>query len=560
MLRETMNTLRDLPRLKEIAAVLIRYGFGELVLRLKLPRLLERAGHRLAWPDDPQEAMVEAPVRARHALENLGATFIKLGQVLSTRVDVFPPEWIAEFEKLQHQVPALPWKTIEPLLIDAYGQPLEQIFRSIEQQPIGSASIAQVHTAVLLDGTAVVLKIRRPGIVPVVEADLSILAQLARLIELEFPEARRFQPVAIVEQFARSLRRELDFVVEARNLDRFGHNFANDPHILVPRVVWPWTRPTVNCQTLVEGIRGHDLAAVDRAGLSRKRLAELGARTVLKMILVDGFFHADLHPGNVFYLLDGRLAFVDFGMVGRLPPERREQICDLLAAVAERDEHGIMEVLLDWSGDRAVDEQQLAWHIAEFMFNYEHVPLKQINFGQMLSDIVDIMRSHSITLPADLTLLFKALITLEGLGRQLDPDFHMVQFLTPFVRKTILARYRPGALMQRGRRNLVEAGRVLAGLPHDINRLLKQARRGKLSIDLDLKRLDHFGQQLDRSTNRLTLGIVTSALIIGSSIVMTVPGGPKILGMPFFGLLGFLIAFVTSLWLIFSIWRAGKAE
>lgn len=558
MLRETLNTLRDLPRLKEIAAVLIRYGFGELVLRLKLPRLLERAGHRLAWPDDPDEAAAEAPVRARHVLENLGATFIKLGQVLSTRVDVFPPDWIAEFEKLQHRVPSLPFSRLEPGLVEAFGQPLNTIFQSIDPEPIGSASIAQVHTAVLLDGTPVVLKIRRPGIGATVEADLGILQQLARLIELEFPEARRYQPVAIVAQFARSLRRELDFVIEARNLERFAKNFAGDPQIVIPALHWQWTRASVNCQSLIDGIRGHDLAAVDAAGLSRKRLAEAGARAVLKMILVDGFFHADLHPGNVFYLRDGRLAFVDFGMVGRLPAERREQICDLLAAVGEREEHGILEVLLDWTGDAAVDEQELTHDIAEFMFSYEHVPLREIDFGQMLHDIIDLMRRHSITLPADLTLLFKALITLEGLGRQLDPDFHMVEFLTPFVRKTIVQRYRPRALLARGRKNVSETLKLLSGLPHDINRLLKQARRGKLSIDLDLKRLDHFGQQLDRSTNRLTLGIVTSALIIGSSIVMTVPGGPHVLGMPFFGFLGFIIAFATSLWLIFSIWRAGK--
>lgn len=558
MLRETLNTLRDLPRLKEIAAVLIRYGFGELVLRLKLPRLLERAGHRLAWPDDPQEANADAPVRARHVLENLGATFIKLGQVLSTRVDLFAPEWIAEFEKLQHHVPAVPFDRLVPQLEEAYGRPLAEIFASIDPEPTGSASIAQVHTARLLDGTSVVLKIRRPGVGATVEADLRILAHLARLIEIEFPDARRYQPSGIVAQFSRSLRRELDFVVEARNLQRFSQYFANDPHIVVPDVLWDWTRHSVNCQTRIEGIRGHDLAAVDAAGLSRKLLAEHGARAVLKMILVDGFFHADLHPGNVFYLADGRLAFVDFGMVGRLPPDRRDQICDLLAAVAERNEAGVLEVLLDWTGDSPVDDRELGHDIAEFMFNYEHVKLRDIDVTVLLRDIVDITRRHSITMPADLTLLFKALITLEGLGRQLDPDFHMVEFMTPFVRQTIMARYKPRALLARGRRNLGETVKLLSGLPHDINRLLKQARRGKLSIDLDLKRLDHFGQQLDRSTNRLTLGIVTSALIIGSSIVMTVPGGPKIFGMPFFGFLGFIIAFITSLWLIFSIWRASK--
>ncbi len=558
MLRGTLSTLRDFPRLKEIVSLLVRYGFGELVLRLKLPRLLEQAGHKVAWPDNPTEAGADAPVRARHVLEKLGPTFIKLGQVLSTRVDVFPPDWIAEFEKLQHRVPALPFSQLEAQLVEDLGRPLNEIFSEIDPEPIGSASIAQVHKAQLLDGTWVVLKIRRPGIVAKIEADLRILGYLARLIELEFPEARRYQPIAIVEQFAKSIRRELDLAMEGRNLERFAKNFTEESSIVVPKVIWDWTRQSVNCQTLIEGIRGNDLAGVDAAGLSRIMLASIGARAMLKMILIDGYFHADLHPGNVFYLPDNRVALVDFGMVGRLPKDRRDQICDLLAAVSRRDEQGIMDVLLEWTGDAAVDEIKMGHDIGEFLFNYENVGLNEIPFAQVLHDIIDITRAHSITLPSDLTLLFKALITLEGLGRQLDPNFRMVEFLTPYVRQVILDRYKPAALLARGQKNFTETFHILAGLPHDINRLLKQAKRGKLSIDLDLKRLDHFGQQLDRSTNRLTMGIITSALIIGSSIVMTVPGGPHILGMPLFGLLGFVSAFVTSIWLLFSIWRSGK--
>lgn len=560
MLRGTLSTLRDFPRLKEIASLLIRYGFGELVLRLKLPRLLDQAGHKLAWPDNPTEAGADAPVRARHVLEKLGSTFIKLGQVLSTRVDVFPPEWITEFEKLQHRVPATPFSELEPELVHAFGKPLNEIFLHINPEPLGSASIAQVHQAQLLDGTLVVLKIRRPGVVAKVEADLRILGYLARLLEVEFPEARRYKPMAIVEQFAKSLHRELDLAMEARHLERFAHNFEKEPSIVVPKVIWAWTRNNVNCQTLIEGIRGNDLEAVDAAGLSRKELAAIGARAMLKMILIDGYFHADLHPGNVFYLSDGRVAFVDFGMVGRLPKDRRDQICDLLAAVSRRDEQGMMDVLLEWTGEAPVDEDKMGHDIGEFLFNYENAGLNDIPFAQVLNDIIEITRNHSISMPSDLTLLFKALITLEGLGRQLDPQFRMVEFLTPFVRQVIMDRYKPAALLARGQKNISETFSVLAGLPHDINRLLKQAKRGKLAIDLDLKRLDHFGQQLDRSTNRLTMGIITSALIIGSSIVMTVPGGPHIFGMPLFGFLGFISAFVTSIWLLFSIWRSGKNQ
>jgi ubiquinone biosynthesis protein len=276
------------------------------------------------------------------------------------------------------------------------------------------------------------------------------------------------------------------------------------------------------------------------------------------MILIDGYFHADPHPGNVFYLPGNRIAMIDFGMVGRLSEYRRNQMVDMLAALARRDEEGMLEVLLDWTGEALVDEAKLAADIAELTFHYEHVPLKDIRIGALIGEITAIMREHSIVLPSDLTLLFKALITLEGLGRQLDPDFHMVEHLTPFVRRVITERYYPTALFKRGRRGLRETLSLLGGLPRDVARLLKEARRGRVKIDLDLKRLDHFGHQLDRSTNRLTLGILTASLIIGSSIVMTVQGGPTLLGLPLFGLLGFMVAFFNSVWIVLSIWRSGR--
>ena len=557
MLLETVSAMRDLPRLHEITTVMIRHGFGDVMRRLGVISLLERAGQVLHLTKaEERHAALETPERIRLAFEELGPTFIKLSQLLATRVDMFPPEWIAEFEKLLDSAPPVPFEKLLPTVEKALGQSPFELFRELQTEASGSASIAQVHRATLLDGTEVVLKIRRPDIRPKIEADLRILRHIAALIESEIPEARRYQPVQIVKEFGRSLLRELDLSLEARSQERFRESFARDPNIVIPRIYWEWTSQYLNVQQYVTGIAGNDLAGIDATGLDRKLLAQRGADAVLKMVLIDGFFHADPHPGNVFYLADNRLVLLDFGMVGRLSDQRRNQIVDLLASLAQHDEQGMLEVLLEWTEDGDVDEARLYRDVSELAADYEFRPLKDIRLGELLVAVTAIMRAHSIVMPSDLTLLFKTLITLEGLGLKLDPDFHMTDQVEPFLKRVIRQRYRPSTLLKRGRRGLHDIVSLMSGLPRDAARLLKEARRGRLKIDLDVKRLDHFGYQLDRSTNRLTIGILTAALIIGSSIVMTVQGGPTLFGLPLFGLLGFMIAFFNSIWIVLSIWRA----
>ncbi len=557
MLLETVSAMRDLPRLHEITTVMIRHGFGDAMRRLGVISLLERAGQVLHLTKaEERHAALETPQRIRLAFEELGPTFIKLSQLLATRADVFPPEWIVEFEKLLDSAPPVPFERLLPTLEKALGHSPFELFRDLETEPSGSASIAQVHRAMLLDGTPVVLKIRRPDIRPKIEADLRILHHIAVLIESEMPEIRRYQPVQIVKEFGRSLLRELDLALEARTQERFRENFARDPHIVIPRIYWEWTSQSMNVQQYVTGIAGNNLAAIDAAGLDRKLLAARGADAVLKMILIDGHFHADPHPGNVFYLADNRLVLLDFGMVGRLSDPRRNQIVDLLVSLAQHDEQGMLDVLLEWTEDSDVDEARLYRDVSELAADYEFRALKDIRLGDLLGEVTAIMRAHSILMPADLTLLFKTLVTLEGLGLKLDPDFHMTDHIEPFLKRVLRQRYHPSTLFKRGRRTLHDVFSLVSGLPRDAARLLKEARRGRLKIDLDVKRLDHFGYQIDRSTNRLTIGILTAALIIGSSIVMTVQGGPTLFGLPAFGLLGFVIAFFNSVWIVLSIWRA----
>ena len=558
MLWETISVVRDLPRLHEIASVMIRYGWGDLVRLLGISGVLERAGRVLHWHSTSEIDQLDAPVRIRRALEELGPTFVKLGQLLATRVDMFPPHWITEFEKLHSQVPAVPYEILYPDLVAALkGEPGE-VFARFDTVPLAAASIAQVHRATLRDGTPVVVKIRRPGIEDVIRADLRILEHAARLLDSEVPDSRRYDPVHIVSQFSRSLNRELDLAKEARNIGQFARHFADDPLVKIPRVYWEYTNDRVNVQEEIVGMAGVSPDKLRASGLDPKLLAERGADTVLRMVLEHGYFHADPHPGNVLFLPDNRIGMIDFGMVGMLTHARRTQIVDLLHALTVKDEQGLLQVLLDWSGESVTDEERLAYDVTELLQSYDDLKLKDVKIGALLNDITALMRDNNLVLPADLTLLFKTLITLEGLGQQLDPEFHMIDHVTPFVESIIQQRYTPRALLARGRKSLRETLEVMADLPRDLRHLVRDARRGRMKIDLDLKRLDHFGHQLDRASNRLTMGILTASLVVGSSIIMTVEGGPKLFGLPLFGLLGFLIAFFNSLWIVFSIWRSGK--
>lgn len=579
MLWQALASVRDLGRLHDIASVLIRYGFGDLVQRFGLSDALEEAGRALHWRDTHELTHLTPPQRLRHVLEELGPTFVKLGQVLATRVDLFEPDWIAEFSQLQDSAPPVPYELLLPQLVEDLGGPPEQVFAAFDPVPLAAASVAQVHRARLHDGTEVVVKVRRPGIRPVIEADLRWLLRLAQLAESESPELRTFSPQQVVQQFGKSLRNELDFAVECRNATRIATQFegyadadASQPRpgggellqaaplIVVPRVHWQWSGERVCVQDYIVGIPGRKLAEVDAAGLDRKVLARRGAHAVLKMIVQDGFFHADPHPGNVFYLPGNRIAFIDFGMVGRLSEQRREQLMALLLGLVQQEPARVADVLTDWSGDGAVDHEALVAEIEAFVEQYRGLPLRQLKLAALLSDVVAILRHHRVALPADLSLLVKAFVTLEGMGRELDPDFDMAGEALPLLRQLLRERYQPAGLLGRGWRSVSELLGLLAGLPQDLSRLLRAARKGRLDIHIDVLDLRRIGNQLDRAANRLVVGIVIAALIIGSSIVMTVPGGPSWLGLPAFGLLGFLGAGLGSVWLLLSIWASNRRD
>ena len=588
MLWQALTAVRDIGRLHDIASILIRYGFGDMVRRMGMANALERAGRALHWNEAEELAHMDPPARVRRAMEALGPTFVKLGQLLATRVDLLEPEWIAEFSRLQDSAHTATYEGIHQQLTEDLGAAPEMVFAAFDPEPLAAASMAQVYRARLEDGTEVVVKVRRPGIRLTVEADLRWMARLAELAESESPELRAFQPREVVRQFTQSLRRELDFASECRNAERIAQNFARytgfngdsvpkakvvgapaqgvappapqEPIIVIPRVFWQWTSERVCVQEFIAGISGRQLERVDQAGLDRQVLARRGAQAVLKMIVEDGFFHADPHPGNVFYLPGNRIAFIDFGMVGRLSEARRDQLMRLLLGLVQHEPQRVADVMIEWTGDGATDEDGLTLEIQAFVQQYHGVALKQLRLGAMLTDLVTILRQHQLRLPPDLSLLIKAFVSLEGMGHELDPDFNMAAEAMPLLQKTLRARYAPNAVLQRGWHGVKDMLSLLSGLPQDVSRLLRAAKRGRLEIHIDVLHLKRLGNQLDSAANRLVVGVVVAALIIGSSIVMTVPGGPTLLGLPFFGLLGFVGALLGSLWLLVSIWRSGDKD
>lgn len=558
MLWQALSAARDIGRMQDIASVLIRYGFGDVVQRIGMAGALQRAGKALHWKEGEELARLQPPERVRRVLEELGPTFVKLGQILATRVDLFGPEWLEEFGKLQDHAPAVEWEQIEAQLTEDLGAPPEEVFDRVEREPLAAASLAQVHRAWLEDGTAVVLKVRRPGIRKVIEADLRLLQRLAEVLESDTSELRHYRPRLLVRQFARSLRLELDFQAECRNAERIAESLETDSGIVVPETYWEYNSERLNVQSCLEGIPGRDIEAVRAAGLDTHEIAQRGTHAILLMILEQGFFHADPHPGNIMYLPENRIGLIDFGMVGRLSEQRRHEVAELLYGLVSRDAETSANILVEWSEDGEVDDTELYEDVEEFIDHYHGVPLEQLDISAMIGDITAVLREHDLVLPPDLVLMLKAFITLEGMGRRLDPDFDMAGEAAPIIEEVLRRHYAPINVTRRIRKSMFQTLKLLGKLPADLSRLMSNASRGRIEVHVDIRSLKEVSNQLDQAASRLTLGIVTAALIIGSAIVMNVQGEQGGSGLSLFGMLGFVGAAIGGVWLLFSIWRSGK--
>ncbi|UOO81623.1 AarF/UbiB family protein [Uruburuella testudinis] len=549
MMIPTLLAMRDFSRMREIIAILSKHGLGEFVQRIKL-------SHKSVTGDIgplPESRYMSTPRRFRRAFEELGPTFVKLGQVLSTRVDIFNPEWIEEFEQLQSDVAPIATADIRALIEAHLSRPYHEVFKHIDPKPIGSASIAQVHRAELADGTVVAVKIKRPDIEPTIQADLRILTHLANLIESEIPETRRYQPVQMVQYFARSLAKETDLSVELRYMQRFEATFAGHEYIHIPKVYQEYSNRHILVQEFIGDKLLKNLTPATLAADTRRTLANRITDTLFTMILKQGFFHADPHPGNIFVNDAGRITLIDFGLVGHLSSTRRREIIDLINALTHRDQFTMQYVLSNWAQGELPDENLLGADVLEMLLNYEHTPMRDLRISQVINDITQIMRQHGLTLPGDLVMLFKSLITLEGVVKRLDGSAELLEQAKPIVAEVFKERASPEHVMRKSKMHMQTLLQAVDELPQNLFRLSRRIQKGQISIGLNLKQADHIIHQIDKATNRLTMGIVTAALIIGSSIVMSIDTGSK-----FIGFIGYLLAFANSLWIIWSIWRSGK--
>lgn len=540
----------ELQRLLDLLGILTKHGFGEVI---RATGLSARFGITASGAQG--SAPLPTPDLLRVALEEMGPTFVKLGQILSTRVDLLPPEYISALEQLRDKAPMLTFEALTTELQADLGHPVEDLFAELSKEPLAAGSIAQVHAARLPDGSDVIVKIRRPGIGPVIEADLRLLRRAARLAVSEWPDLQRFRPEEILDEFARSIRSELDLANEGRNAERIAGNFRGHPYVNVPRIHWDWTSAAMNVQDRAQGLPGSDLEAVRAAGLDVKLIARRGAEAVLKMIFEDRLFHADPHGGNVFYGSGERLTFIDFGMVGHLPGARRDELVDGLMGVIERRPDKVAEVLLDWAGTPGERNTGLERDLALFIDKVHGVPLGSLDLSQLIFDVIAITRNHELTLPGDLTLLVKAFVSLDGMGRGLDPELDIVGLTQPFLQRLVLQRYAPEEVLGKLKQVVSDGAISAAALPADLGKLVRTIGAGKLTLGIEMRRIEHISERLNRSLTQLTMGIVIGALTIGSSIVTAASGSDLPFGLETFAMLGFFGAVLGGFWLLISFWR-----
>ena len=549
---ETLSTTKDIRRIKNITSILLHYGFDSFVSQLRIINInpfIDAAQK----PSSEKLKTLPAPQRAVAALEEMGPTFVKFGQLLATRVDLLPPEWIEAFESLHASVSPLPWSQIEPVLAEALNCEPSECFDHIDIQPLAAGSIAQVHRA-KLNNEDVILKIQRPGIKPIIEADLRLMSVLAEWIGSEITVAKRFRPKQIIRQFATAMRRELDFTRECRTADRIRRNFENSETLVIPEVYWEFTSPTLNVQEFIQGITATDMAAIDSSGLDRKQLALNGVDMFLRMSLEHGFFHADPHPGNMFFLEGNRIALIDFGLVGTLTDYRRGQIALIMQGGVAHDSETIVDVLSEWAGDVEIDRDALVLDVEALMDEYLGVSLEYIQIDQVFLQLTSLSQTHSLTLPPDLTLLIKAISALQAIALRLNPEFDLIGEAEPFVRRAILQRYSPDSIFKRVSQSASHLSSSMVKLPRDLRRFREGIKRGSIPISVSVEDVTEIGDRIEKASNRATIGIIVAALIVGSSIVLTVDAGPKFLDLPFFGLTGFISASLGGTWVVISMW------
>jgi ubiquinone biosynthesis protein len=546
VLRETVSHLRDLPRYRQILTTLVRYGYQDVVAALHLEGIA-RPIERVALGNEV--ALQDRPRRLRLVCEELGPTFVKLGQLLSTRPDLLPESYTNELAALRNDVRTFPFSQVETILAEEYGRPLSEIFASVDPSPVASASISQVHRVVLHDGRVAALKVLRPDIAKVIQADLDIIKNLAQLVDRRLPNLAVYRPLGLAREFERTIKRELDFTTERRTIQRCRIQFANDPSAHIPLVIEELSSPRVIAMEFIEGVSIDDLEGLRRMNAAPEHVAVTGARILLKQVFEFGFFHADPHPGNLRVLPGGVIAPLDYGMFGHLDDRTRERIASLLSGLLAQDSDRVIRALesLEIRRDH-VDSRAFRRDVGELVSSYSVLTLDTINLGLLLRDLVGVIRTHHLQIPPDLILLIRSLVTIEAVGRNLDPHFDIATQLYPFLRDLTLRRFRPDRVLSQTVRITEDLHRIATLLPDLLSQSLESIKRGELRVQFDLQGFERLVRQLTRASNSLAVGIVISGLFVASSLLFRV-------GQTTLAYAGLTIALVLGLWLLWNMSR-----
>jgi ubiquinone biosynthesis protein len=553
------RTYRHLSRYRQILAILFKYGFGDLIELLKIEQYIEVGLQLISKNRRERLEKFSRPERVRMALEELGPTYIKLGQVLSTRPDLVPVNFLRELSKLQDDVPASPFNEVAKIIEEELTSPPGDVFEFFDETPLAAASIGQVYRARLKDGEEVAVKVQRPGIRKVIEVDLEIMLHLATLMERHVEEVALHRPVKIVEEFARTLEKEIDYNIEATSMERISRHFLNDLTIYVPKVFREATAERVLTTELVEGIKVSDVDRLDAEGFDRKAITARGANIVLSQIFDLGFFHADPHPGNIFVLPDNVICLLDFGMTGTVDRQTRENFVDLVDSIVNQDESRATQVLLKLTyWDEEPDVRLLEKYVSEFMGQHLYKPLRDIEISKLLQNLLDLASHHRLRIPPDIFLMMKALGAVEGVGLLLDPEFDMIAQATPFIKRVKLERLSPQRISKDLIRLAMESFQFLQNFPKDVLEITRLIRQQKLSVKFEHQGLETMLATYDQISNRLSFSIIIAALIIGSALIVISNIPPLFYGISLIGIVGFLAAAIMGIWLLVAILRKGR--
>ena len=548
-----IRALSKLGRFRDIVGVLFKYGFDDVAERLQFPGKILISKTRIKTLD------MSTWERLRHTMEELGPTFVKFGQILSLRGDLLPADLIKELEKLQDSVAPVPYADIKEVLQKALKTELDEIFSVIDEEPLAAGSLAQVHAAVLKkENVPVALKIRRPDIVRTVEIDLQILEGAAPYLSEHLEFARTYDFVNMINELKRALLRELNFTLEARNMQIISQHLAGEKDVIIPQVYEDFTRSSILTMDLIEGVKLKDIEPLNIE--EREHLAQTGLRLIVKQVLENGFFHADPHPGNFLIVDDNELCLIDWGVVGILPSETRYELVELISAIVDMEAEKVFDTLVSLTGANVVqiNERLLLRDILEILHLYHSVTVGKLDLGQLLMDLNNMLRTHHIKLPSDLALMFKTMVTAEGTARQLYPELDVIAEIEPFISQLGMDRWSPSQVWRRFTRQLRFYLKLQSSLPGSIQRILQKMEQGELDIRFRHENLGGLQKSLDNVSNRLSFSIILGALIIGSSMIITTGVKPLIFGYPVIGLFGYLISAILGMVVVINIFSSRK--